>query len=332
MRAAFSPAIANNAFTALQDLKNVVDPEQYRERENQLQVALENKAQEVLLRYLAGDETPQSRQEFERGARYMDAARRLTEESLFLEGRQDFFQGRALLFDKKFPEAAQLLEQAVRIDPGGAYGYNALGIAYLEQAQYDKAIPAFRDAFRQAQHWSYPLHNQALAFVETGDYNSAIRAYQQAIRLTPEYSYLPYNLGLVYQRLNRRKDAETAYRKASMLAPNSAEPYNALGTLKASEGKRTEAEQLYRQALQKNANLLPARHNLALLLDEQKDRQQEAIELFRENLRVEAGYIPSRLSLAEALASRGDNAAAIAGIPASAPSQTGVSGCSNCTG
>jgi len=41
-------------------VKNVVDPEQYRERENQLQVALENKAQAVLLRYLAGDETPQS--------------------------------------------------------------------------------------------------------------------------------------------------------------------------------------------------------------------------------------------------------------------------------
>jgi len=305
------PGDPNNAFTALQDLKNAVDPEQYRQRENQLQIALENKAQEVLLRYLAGDEMPQSRQEFEGGARYMDAARRLTEESLFLEGRQDFFQGRAMLFDKKFPEAAQLLEQAVRIDPSGAYGYNALGIAYLEQAQYDKAIPAFRDAFRRAQHWSYPLHNQALAFVETGDYNAAIRAYQQAIRLTPGYSYLPYNLGLVYQRLNRRKDAETAYRKASLLAPNSAEPYNALGTLKASEGKRPEAEQLYRQALQKNASLLPARHNLALLLGEQKDRQPEAIELFRENLRGDSGYIPSRLSLAEVLAGRGDNAAAI---------------------
>ena len=96
-----------------------------------------------------------------------------------------------------------------------------------------------------------------------------------------------------------------------MLAPGSAEPYNALGTLKASEGKRAEAEQLYRQALQRNAKLLPARHNLALLLSERKDRQQEAIELFRENLAAEAGYIPSRLSLAEVLAGRDDNAAAI---------------------
>jgi tetratricopeptide (TPR) repeat protein len=307
------PTDPDNAFAALRDLQKVASPEQYQERENQLRVALEDKGQGVLLQYLAGDERPQLRDEFQNGAQYMDAARMLTQESLFLEGRQDFFQGRALLFDKKFPEAANLLEQAVRIDPGAAYGFNALGIAYLEQAQYDKAIPAFRDAVRRAQHWSYPLHNVALAYVETGDYRSAIRAYQEAIRLTPQYSYLPYNLGLVYQRLNRRKDAETAYTKAEMLAPNSAEPYNALGTLKASEGKRTEAEQLYRQALQKNPTLLPARHNLALLLADDKSdksRQKEAIDLWRENLRQSPDYLPSRLSLAGALAAQGDNAEA----------------------
>ncbi|MGD0437761.1 MAG: tetratricopeptide repeat protein [Bryobacteraceae bacterium] len=305
------PDQSDNAFDALQKLRNELDAEQYQERKNQLQIALENKAQEVLLRYLTGEETPQTRQEFDGGARYMQAARRLTQESLYLEGRQDFFEGRALLYDKKFPEAARLLEQSVRIDPDGAYGFNALGIAYLEQAQYEKAIPAFRDAVRRAQHWSYPLHNEALAFVETGDYKSAIRAYQEAIRLTPQYSYLPYNLGLVYQRLNRRKDAEVSYRKASMLAPDSAEPYNALGTLKASEGKRSDAEQLYRQALQKNSNLLPARHNLALLLAGEPPRQQEAINLWRENLKETPDYLPSRLSLAGLLSDRGDNAAAI---------------------
>jgi tetratricopeptide (TPR) repeat protein len=305
------PSDPNNAFTALRDLRATSTPEQYQERQNQLRVALEDKGQAVLLRYLAGDETPQSREEFQSGAGYMDAARTLTRESLFLEGRQDFFQGRALLFDKKFPEAANLLEEAVRIDPGAAYGFNALGIAYLEQAQYDKAIPAFRDAVRRAQHWSYPLHNVALAYVETGDYRSAIRAYQEAIRLAPRYSYLPYNLGLVYQRLNRRKDAETAYTKAEMLAPDSAEPYNALGTLKAAEGKRAEAEQLYRLALQKNAGLLPARHNLALLVMEEKGREKEAVDLWRENLRQSPDYLPSRLSLAGTLAAQGDNSQAV---------------------
>ena len=304
------PDQPGNAFGALKELQAEVPPERYREISNQLRVALEDRAQETLLRYLAGDQSPQTQREFALAGSYMQAARTLTPESLFLEGREDFFDGRALLFDKKFPDAANLLENAVRIDPEGAYGYNALGIAYLEEGEFDRAIPAFRDAVRRAPHWSYPLHNEALAHVESGEYQAAIRLYQQAMRLTPQYSYLPYNLGLVYQRLNRRKEAETSYRKAMTLAPQSAAPYNALGTLKASEGKAAEAEQLYRDALQRDPKLMPARHNLAVLLAQEK-KPAEAIALWRENLRQSPDYLPSRLSLAETLAGSGDAAGAI---------------------
>ena len=305
------PEESGNAFDALANLKTKLSAERYDEAANQLRIALENKGQDVLLRYLAGDENPQGRPEFDAGARYMAAARKLTGESLLLEAREDFFRGRTLLFDKKFPEAAALLEQAVRLDPGAAYGYNALGIAYLEQAQFENAIPAFRDAIQRARHWSYPLHNEALAFVEMGNSKSAIAAYQEAMRLTPQYSYLPYNLGLVYQRLNRRKEAEASYRKAMELSPNSAEPYNALGTLLASEGKRAEAEASYRRALEKKPDMLAARHNLALLLAGEKSRDQEALDLWRANLRQAPDYVPSHLSLAGFLAERGDNRGAI---------------------
>ncbi|MBZ5604356.1 MAG: tetratricopeptide repeat protein [Acidobacteriia bacterium] len=304
------PDQPDNAFDALKKIQPQVTADRYIEIGNQLRVALENRAQEVLLRYLAGDQNPQTQQDFLQAGRYMEAARTLTQESLFLEGRSDFFQGRALLFDKKYSDAANLLEQSVRIDPGGAYGYNALGIAYLEQAQFDKAIPAFRDAARRATRWSYPLHNEALAYVESGEYTAAIRLYQQAMRLTPQYSYLPYNLGLVYQRLNRRKEADASYRRAMSIAPDSAEPYNALGTLKASEGKNAEAEKLYRDALSRNPNLLVARHNLALLLVA-TNRRAEAVDLWRANLRQSPDHLPSRLSLAETLAASGDRAGAI---------------------
>jgi tetratricopeptide (TPR) repeat protein len=305
------PDQRNNAFDALKRIQAEVTASRYIEIGNQLRIALENRAQDVLVRYLGGDQNPQTRLEFEQGARFMEAARTLTRESLFLEGREDFFAGRALLFDKKFPDAANLIEQSVRIDPNAAYAYNALGIAYLEQGQFDKAIPAFRDAARRAQHWSYPLHNEALAHVESGEYQAAIRLYQQAMRLTPQYAYLPYNLGLVYQRLNRRKDAESSYRKAISIAPDSGEAYNALGTLKASTGKAAEAEKDYRDALQRNPNLLAARHNLAVLLAADKNRQGEAVELWRTNLRQSPEYLPSRLSLAETLADSGDRAGAI---------------------
>lgn len=321
------PDQPDNAFTALQALQNLLPPERYQLAANDLRIALENAAQEVLLEYLAGDQVPQTRADFARAGRYMSAARRLTGESLLLEARDNFFNGRTLLFDKRFSEAAPLLEQAVRLDPGAAYSYNALGIAYLEQARFDEAIPAFRDAAQRAQHWSYPLHNLALSLVETGDYEGAIRAYQKAIELTPDYAYLPYNLGLVYQRLNRTREAERSYRRAMQLSPNAAEPYNALGTLRAGQGRRAEAEQFYREALARNDLLLPARHNLGVLLASQPDRRAEAIQLFRENLQRSPDFIASRLSLAETLAGAGDQTGAIQEyrrVLASNPGYTGA--------
>jgi tetratricopeptide (TPR) repeat protein len=305
------PDEPNSAWGLIDKLRGEINPEQMFLQENALRVALENQAQQVLLRYLAGDQSPQAKSEFDAGSRYMEAAMRLTPESLYLEGRDSFFRGRGLLFDKQYDQAASLLEQSVRIDPSEAYGYNALGIAYLEQADFGKAVPAFRDAARRAPNWSYPLHNLALAYVEAGDYQNAIRSYQQAMRLTPQFSYLPYNLGLVYQRLNRRREAETEYRRAMALAPDSAEPLNALGSLKASEGKSAEAEKFYRDALQKSPSLLAARHNLGLLLAGEKGRENEAIDAWKQNLAANPDYLASRLSLAELLTRTGDTAGAI---------------------
>jgi len=308
------PDEPNSAFGLVDKLRGELSPEQMFLQENALRVALENQAQQVLLRYLAGDQTQQPKGDFDAGSKYMEAAIRLTPESLYLQGRGSFFLGRELIFDKQYDRAANLLEQSVRIDPGEAYGYNALGIAYLEQADFTRAMPAFRDAARRAPNWSYPLHNLALAYEEAGDYQNAIRTYQQAIKLTPQFSYLPYQLGLAYQRLNRRRDAETEYRRAMAMAPDSAEPLNALGTLKASESKTAEAEKFYRDALTKSPPPLVAlatRHNLGLLLAGVKDRQNEAIDAWKQNLVADPDYLASRLSLADLLGKTGDTTGAI---------------------
>jgi tetratricopeptide (TPR) repeat protein len=305
------PEQPGNAFEQLGKIEKSLPPEQYLTLASRLRVALEDRAQQVLLKYLLGDEIPQVRQDFVRGAEFAIAARRLAPDSLYLDARRAFFEGRSLLFEKQYKQAADLLETCVRLDPSGAYAYNALGIAYLEQGEYARAISAFRDARARAPHWVYPLHNLALSQVEAGDYDSAVRTYQEAIRLRPEVSYLPYNMGLVYQRLNLSREAEAAYRKAAALAPGSAEPLNALGALKLSSGRYGEAEALFRQAIERNPALLAARHNLALVVSHQKNRYREAVDLWRENLAKSPTHIPSLLALAEGQEQSGDTQAAV---------------------
>ncbi len=306
------PDAADSAFTFLKPLASELTPREYLDVENQLRIALENRGQQVLLRYLEGDEIPQRQSDFESGARYFDAALRLTPESLYLQARLLFCLGRVALFAKRYAEAADLLEQSIRYDPNAAYAYNALGIAYLEQAKYPGSVAAFHDAIQRAPHWTYPLHNLALASIEKGDYGSAEKSLQHAIRLTPQFAYLYYNLGVLYQRLNLRKDAGNAYQSAIERKPAMADAYNGLGALAVVERKPDRAERSFREALNKDPGLLAARQNLALLLFGERGKQAEALGLWRENLRRDSDYLPSRISLAGALEQSPDAAGAIA--------------------
>ena len=319
------PNDSNNAFTVLSSLRRRLPKQQYLEQSNALRVKLEIEGQQVLLRYLQGEQVPQTREDFLKGAALFEQAKVLTPESLLLDARGSFCLGRVAIFDKDYGRAVDYLERAARLDPTGAYSYNALGIARLEQAQYAQAIAAFQDAIQRARRWAYPYHNLALSYVQSGDYTSAIQTYKQAIEMAPDYAYLPYNLGLVYQRLNRRREAERAYRDAIAKAEN-LEPefrrrhlalaHNALGYLKASSNRAEEAEKLYRQSLDYDGDLLEGRHNLAVLLAGARKggptgKAAEAIDLWRENLEKDPEYLPSLLSLARTLDQNGQTDAAI---------------------
>ena len=267
-------------------------------------VGLEEGGQQVILRYLEGDEVPQTRANFEQGARQFRNALVLTPGSMFLEAREAFCEGRVSIFDKQYPLAIERLERSIRLDPSGAYSYNALGIAYLEQARYVEAIEAFQDASRRAPYWAYPKHNLALARTQMGDYRAAIETYREAMSLAPQYSYLPYNLGLVYQRMNRRKDAEAAYLDAARIAPGRSEPYTAMGLLKASEGRNRDARRYYELALSKHPempNLLATRQDFGLLLARKRKTVAEAFAYWQQNIKA-SDYLPSHLSMAETLA------------------------------
>lgn len=235
---------------------------------------LEDRGQSVVVRYLQGEESPLRRDDFIAAAANFAAARRMAPESVWLEAREDFCSGRAAIFDKQYDRALRLLSRSVLLDPASAVAYNAMGIAYLEQADNTRALAAFEDAIRRAPRWAYAWHNKALAHTQGGDYSAAIRGYLRAMELAPRYSYLPYNLGVLYQTLNRRRDAEVQYRRAMELAPSHAEPHNALGTLYAARGNRSEAEREFRRALELNPNDPLARQNLDALRAEQDRRNQ----------------------------------------------------------
>ncbi len=281
-------------------------------------MALEEKGQSVIVRYLKGDQVPQLESEFVQGERLFKAALELAPDAAFDESRFLFCRGRAEIFKRQYTIAQRTLDAAINIDPERAYAYNAIGIAYLEQiptrrATFDQAATAFRTAIRFAPYWAYPRHNLALTYAEAGKFTEAITIYEHARSLAPSYSYLPYNLGLLYEQINETSAARRAYTDALQLAQKdcssagsavcsgAARAYTALGVLCESLGKDGQAEKQYLSALQNDPNLMDAKHDLASMWIRLKKQPARAEQMWRENLRAEPNHIPSLIGLSDLL-------------------------------
>ncbi len=322
------PEDPNNASDLLRALR--ADPNQtpasIRERERRLEVALEDRGEEVLSHYLEGEEIPQTAGDFERCGRLFEEAFRLRPDAQFDESRAFFCQGRARIFTGQFDDAERLLANSIQLDSQRAYAYNALGIAYLERIArtgqgFDAASNAFRSASRYAPYWAYPLHNLALVDSERGDYEGAIRLYEYAMAIAPRYSYLPYNLGLLYSRVGDFDNAAHWFQRALQVLerngsprraawPERARVWNALGTVARSQGRESRALELFQNALADDPTDQNARHNRALLLAKRRDFAK-ADELWRANTLAAPDFLPSRIAYADSLAERGQAGAAI---------------------
>lgn len=281
---------------------------------------LEAQAQAILLRYGEGNHFPDdplrpSASDFERAGALFERAAQIRPDlpvkelddrlRTSLVARALFCRGGAMVYRGQYDDGRRVLEQARSADPRLPEPYNAIGIAYLEQAQYARAVEAFRQSIQVAPDWAYPRHNLALTYIEMGDNAAAEVEYRAAIQRTPAHPYLYYNFGVLLQRINRRADAERYFKEAiakfeeqaeafrqraallnaedavehpsakaeasialeeaATTLRNEGEAHNALGALWQAGRKPARAKSRYAEALRLNPRLQAARYNLAMM-------------------------------------------------------------------
>ncbi len=323
-RGVLLPEEAGSAFNLLNQPGQT--QEAIADRRRRLRIALEDSGQQVMSKYLEGEEVPQTKADFDRCARLFETALQLDSTNTFDRSRSLFCMGRAQIFAKQYDDAQRSLDQSIQLDSRRAYAYNALGIAHLERIArtgtgFDEASTAFRTAMRYAPYWAYPIHNLALTESERGNYDEAIRLYEYAMTIAPRYSYLPYSLGLLYVRLGDFQNARKWFDQARQTLERYSKPrngawaerariWNALGTVERSQGREARALDFFQKALADDQADLNARHNLALLHAKRGD-PMKADELWRDNLARDPMFTLSRVSYAESLAGRGQRRNAI---------------------
>ena len=281
------PPVQNNAWDLYQDYSRLsVTQSQKEALQDDLYIALADAGERILASYRRGDQVkPLEAARYQEGAELFSRARQLDPDDPAIQAKARFMSGRALVARGRYPEALSVLKEAIVLDPDAAYSYNALGIAHMEQGQWEPAIDSFRAAFQRAEKWVYPHANLARVYAAQQRYREAEQELKKGIQLGTElglkYSYLHYNLGQLYFEQKRFGEAEEEFRRARDLNPDDANNYYHLGLFAKNRGRNADAEANFRRAAELDPGFAAAHLRLAELYHQQGKRQLEEQALRR---------------------------------------------------
>lgn len=128
----------------------------------------------------------------------------------------------------------------------------------------------------QAQSYTQAMHEGNKAY-RSGKMLEAVSSYAKAVAAAPKNHKAWFNQGNAQFKCGKKTEAVQSWKKSLELSSSGSERSSAfynLGVLAQQDGKIEQAMDYYKQALRSNAANADARHNLQLLLKEQKNQSK----------------------------------------------------------
>lgn len=236
------------------------------------------------------------------------------------KARQIYEQATKLLQAGKYDEAADLLKQAISLQPNYVQAHNDLGCVYMKNGQLDKAEQTLRHAIKLNDKWYLPQLNLGVvlnrqrkhkdaaillialrnsnpdqpkihpplieALIEARQWPQAEEELERALAIKgADIVDLKIKLGLVTLRQNKFEAAVAAFRDATSSEPDNALAQFNLGAALLETGNLDEAETALRRAYRIEGSKMPgAQLQLGQLYFRKKD-YPKAIEAFEAYLR-----------------------------------------------
>lgn len=193
-----------------------------------------------------------------------------------------------------------------------AWRANNLGVAQLEQYNYDAAIQSFQDALQTAPDLHVARLNRAIALLYGGRTPEAAADARVAAERLPGSPSAHYVLGLVAKADDRPDEAIAAFGRVLQLDPSDAGSRVHLGQIHLQQRRYPEAITLFQDALRSEPYNVTAAYSVALALTRagRTDEGRQAMQRF-ESLRDSVYGVTYSLSYlaqgryAEAIASTG---------------------------
>ena len=165
-------------------------------------------------------------------------------------------------------------EPALPTDNADWMRWNNLGIAYLDQQQYDDALHAFEQVVRLRPDYKDGYINLGVTFIEWEKYAEAREPLEKALALKPDDARALYYLALV-ERRQRHSEAEIAdLEKVIAQYPNSRDARRELGISYYQQHRAADAMAQFKALQQIDPDDVAAHYNLAILYRRMGDKQQ----------------------------------------------------------
>lgn len=192
-------------------------------------------------------------------------------------------QGLSYREQERYPEAIAALKQAVALEPTNPSGQVLLGWTLHKAKQNAAAADILLQALQLNPFNVQTLNALGIVYLVEGRLTAAIAAHAWAATLQPTNEIPSYNLSLAFERVRQYNFAIATAKTAARLEPTNPHPFVALAIAHWGNGEQAQAQQAYRQAL----NVDPRYSDAAFLnyLDE-AGFNQDQIERSKQVLRT----------------------------------------------
>lgn len=171
-----------------------------------------------------------------------------------LDAKYLFCTGRALIIEKRFAEAATVLQKALALDQRAAYSWNALGVAFERLEKEKDALQAFKRAADLAPAWALPHLHIGLHYFNKRDFDKAERDLVQAVRFDPKYPLSRLLLVRTYRQNKKFAEAEVEADRLKQMFPDYAEVWFELGLIYEVSGRHRSAAEAFETGLRLDPN------------------------------------------------------------------------------
>ncbi len=210
-------------------------------------------------------------------------------------------QAEALIAKGKLTEAENIYFSILVKEPS-AQIHNWLGMLYLKQKKYDKAVVSFSNALKINARYYKARYNRAIAYSALNAYDKAVADYKEVIRFFDAHAKSHFNLGLLYYKHNEYGAAAEEFERTAGLSGGNikAKALYMLGEsyLLVSPPKREEAAAAFTAAIRLKPDHVGAR---LALLELKYPQDEEGYQMRLEALEVMRDLEPENIEVYRAI-------------------------------